>query len=122
MEKKQYKAPEFRFQELFLFEGVADTCWGFHKAEVHIFYDTDHDDVYDEGEPRLFDHTFTPSEGGHGNGCDNVTVAMENALESIHQAFIDAGYGRYWTPEVIATIRSKENVGSSSTVYIPVHS
>ena len=41
MQKEQYVSPEFRFQELFLFEGVAAKCWGYHHADIHIFYDAD---------------------------------------------------------------------------------
>lgn len=122
MEKREYASPEFRFQELFLFEGVADVCWGYHQAAMTIFYDADHDDTYDSGETILFQHTFTPDEGGHGNGCANIEVAINAAMESIHQAFIDAGYGKYWTEKVRNSILSHENAGESSTVYIPVHS
>ena len=122
MEKKHYTSPEFRFQELFLFEGVADVCWGYHHASLHIFYDADHDDTYDQGETILFEHDFQPSEGGSGNGCANITVAIEGAMEEIHQAFEEAGYGQYWNEDVAKTIASHENAGSADNLYIPVHS
>ena len=122
MQKERYVSPEFRFQELFLFEGVAAVCWGYHHADIHIFYDADHDDTYDTGEPIVFEHNFVPSEGGSGNGCANVTVAMEEALETIRQAVYDAGYGSYWSDEVQNTILTHPNAGESSSVYIPIHS
>ncbi len=122
MKKERYESPKVQFQELFLFEGVADVCWGFHQADMHIFYDADHDDTYDEGEVMLFEHTFVPSEGGHGEGCANVEVAINQAMASIRQAFIEKGYGKYWNESVQSAILSHENAGASSGVYIPVHS
>ncbi len=120
--KERYESPKLRFRELFLFEGVADVCWGHHTAEMHIFYDADNDNIYDPDEDILFEHTFTPSEGGHGEGCANVEVAISNAIGAIRQAFIDKGYGKYWNDEVANKIISKENAGVSSTDYIPIHS
>ena len=122
MQKEQYVSPEFRFQELFLFEGVAAVCWGYHHADIHIFYDADHDDTYDTGEPIVFEHDFVPSEGGPGNGCANVTVAMEEALETIKQAVYDAGYGSYWSDDLIDNLASHENAGEGGTIYIPLQS
>ena len=122
MKKNRYESPEFRFQELFLFEGVADVCWGYHQCNMTIFYDADRDDTYDQGEVILFQHEFVPSEGGSGNGCANITTAIETDIPQIKQAFIDAGYEKYWTAEVQNTIVSHENAGSASSLYIPVHS
>ena len=122
MGKKRYESPEFRFQELFLFEGVADVCWGYHQADLYIFYDADHDDTYDTGETVIFQHHFVPSEGGNGNGCSNIDDAMQNYMPQIEAAFYAAGYGKYWTAEVRNKIVTHENAGSSSSMYIPVHS
>ncbi len=122
MKKEQYVSPEFRFQELFLFEGVADVCWGFHHCDMTIFYDADHDDTYDQGETILFQHNFVPSESGSGEGCANVTNAIETAIPQIYQAFVNAGYERYWSEEVQNTILSHENAGNANSLYIPVHS
>lgn len=121
MEKKQYKAPEFRFQELFLFEGVADTCWGFQHADFLIFFDADRDDSYDSGEEIIFQHDFVPSDVGGNQGCKKVEDAIDAAIEDIHQRFITLGYEKYW-PKAANAIQDRTNAGSSSSVYIPVHS
>ncbi len=122
MVKRQYTSPEFRFKELFLFEGVADVCWGYHEADLTLFYDADRDDALDPGEVVIYTHHFVPSEGGHGQGCANVEVAISGAMAEIEQAFIKAGYGKYWNDDVRNTILTHENAGDSSHVYIPIHS
>lgn len=122
MQKEQYVSPEFRFQELFLFEGVADVCWGYHEADLTLFYDPNHNDILDSGENVIYEHHFIPSEGGHGNGCSNIEVAIQGAMAEIEQEFIDAGFGEYWTEEVQNAILMHPNAGDSSHVYIPIHS
>jgi hypothetical protein len=42
-------------------------------------------------------------------------------MEEIHNAFTTRGYEKYW-PKASAAIRDRTNVGSSASVYIPVHS
>ncbi len=130
MKKKAYVSPEFRFQELYLFEGVAMRCWKFKEADVTIFYDMNRNDLQDNGEPTLFNHKFTATEENtsgdtqSGNGCANVTVNINTAFsdETIHQAFINAGYGYLYNSNVIDQILEHENAGDSTSVYIPVHS
>ncbi len=121
MEKKQYKAPEFRFQELFLFEGVAETCWGFQHADFLIFFDADRDDSYDSGEEIIFQHDFTAGDVGHNAGCSKVEDAIDGAMEAIHNEFTKRGYEKYW-PKAEASIQDRTNVASSASIYIPVHS
>jgi hypothetical protein len=42
-------------------------------------------------------------------------------MGAIHNEFINRGYDKYW-PKASAAIKEKTNVGSSASVYIPVHS
>ena len=120
MEKRPYVSPEFCFQELCLFEGVADRCWAEKHCSITIFRDPNGNGTPDEGEQIIWSHYFSPDEGGSGNGCSNVDNAIEGTLAEIQQTLEDNGLLQYWTDNLQNTIMQHPNAGSSQTLLIPI--
>ena len=120
MEKAKYESPEFRFQKLFLFEGVADTCWGHHEADLYVYYDRDRDENLDSDETLIYHKYFRPS--GNNPPCNSVRNMIVNAFGDIENAFIEKNLHRLWNEGVKATITSAENAHEKKEGYIPVHS
>jgi hypothetical protein len=121
MEKAKYESPEFRFQELFLFEGVAEKCWCNHITTIYVFYDKDRDDYHDSNEPILYTKTF----GGETLACAKVTGLVLNAVGDIQDAVDDFStqLGQYWpSMNVTGKISSQENSKAKYPGYIPIHS
>lgn len=122
MSKNRYESPKFRFQELFLFEGVAATCWGYHRAYVHIWYDEDNDGAYDAGEHTFYENTFTP-DSGEGNGCSKVSDHIQEWVNSNSlQSAFTGWWEKYWDPSIYTTILEAPNAGDSASVLVPIHS
>lgn len=119
MKKEFYAAPEFRFQELFLFEGIADRCWKFKEANIYVFYDRDKDNTLDEGETVIYHNQFTTN-----NGCAFITKDIEAAMDNgvVKKAFIDKGFERFYNDSILGTIKDHENAGDTNSAYFPIHS
>lgn len=71
---KCYESPKIKFEELKLFEKIADKCWGYKYA---IF-----EDPYDSDDNIDISYTMNQGSGcGDGKSCDFYTKIM-NYLES----------------------------------------
>ena len=79
MKKALYTAPRFDFEELFLFEGVAGTCWGYGHVYIRIYRDLDQNSNYNDSIDELlfykeFSYDGNPETSGH---CHSVAQDVE---------------------------------------------
>ena len=124
MDKKHYESPEFHFQELFLFEGVANPCWAHHESTIHVWLDNaPRNEQYDEGEHSFYNNTFYAQEEGN-NGCGTVTSLIQGQLTiEVLQSCFTGEYEKYWDNSYFQTIKDHENADKNvSGIFVPVHS
>lgn len=85
MENVEYSKPEFVFQELQLFEGVADTCWGYGHVTIRVYKDTNKDGDYDEGTDEIkWSQNFYAAERGQ---CNQVAGLISEAMAGIPEEY-----------------------------------
>lgn len=111
MNRENYEKPIFEFNDLFLFDGVAEKCWGYMGTEfwVNIFKDLDGDETYDSNEDII--DSFPVKVDG-GQSCTDVF------LQILDQLALSA-------PEYAGTfeeVASKQNskISSGENIYIPI--
>lgn len=80
---REYESPKFEFQELKLFERVAETCWG----TASIWLDTNGDSIISNIDIQL-------STGGGCQGNASAT-AINNAIAEFNR-IVDAYAARRW--------------------------
>lgn len=68
MSNMSYESPKFSFQEMRLFERVADTCWGYSYA----WFDSDGDGSIDEKERVKLSDLGLKDNGCQGNAARNA--------------------------------------------------
>lgn len=100
MRNVRYESPKFEFQEMRLFEKVADTCWGY----AYAWYDADKDGTIDGGEK-----VDLASIGLGSNGCqgDSARTALKEYFKN--------NFGVDLTDDDVSTnTKSKLIIGSNS--------
>ncbi len=96
MERLSYEAPKFDFQSLFLFEGVAETCWGYGHVSIRIYRDLDlnsqynvppdeevlYQDFHYNGEPME-----NPGSTAHEGHCNDVAKLVFDAISGVPEEY-----------------------------------
>ena len=81
MADRVYEKPEFKFKKLQLFEGVAETCWGYGHVTIRVYKDNNKDGDYDEGTDEVkWSKDFNVADSGH---CNQVAGMISDALAGI---------------------------------------
>ena len=124
MDKKHYESPEFHFQELFLFEGVANPCWAHAESTIHVWLDNaPRNDQYDDGEYTFYNNTFSAQDQGN-NGCGTVTSMIQEQLTiEVLESCFTGEYAQYWDNSYYQNIKDHVNADKNvSGILVPVHS
>ena len=116
MNRVKYEKPVFEFNDLFLFDGIAETCWGYQNADWEIVVFPDNNPKNGEWDGRekeepLFEETFHASTIGEGGGCSGVYNKIKNHLAEVSLQY--AG-------QFEKTISAEPNAKGVSGQYIPI--
>lgn len=81
---KNYQKPEFKFEDLYMFDGIANTCWGYGHVEIRVYKDENGNKKYDDGELIYFDENYTYADNGH---CNAVAQKVNEDLANVAEEY-----------------------------------
>lgn len=85
MVKNTYETPQFTANDLYMFDGIAETCWGYGHVNIRVYGDVNKNNKYDEGiDEQYFVHNYYVADSGH---CNDVAKQVQQDLVNVKEEY-----------------------------------
>ncbi|MDD6212407.1 MAG: hypothetical protein PUB22_04600 [Clostridiales bacterium] len=84
MVRERYETPEFHANELNMFDGIAETCWGYGYVNIRVYQDANGNKQYDDGETIYFYEDYRVADRGH---CNEVADKVREDLKNVDKDY-----------------------------------